>query len=375
MPRALTPLTADYPEGAHGDAEVILAIVVNADGSVRSARALSGDEPFAAAAVAASSGWRFDPATRGGAPIAATIKAQIRFTAPPPPEPEPAPEAAPATSTAIGAPPPPPKPEPPKALEVTVRGEQPAPGVQSFTRAEVRLLPGAFGDPFRAIDALPGVTPLVSGLPFFYVRGAPPGDVGYYVDGIRVPLLYHIGLGPSVIHPAIVDHVDLYSGGYPAAFGRYAGGIVSGVTRDPDPAWHAEGNVRIVDAGAMVQGPLPADLGSFIVAGRYSYTAALLSLISSQVSIAYWDYQARANVKVNPRDTFTVFAFGAHDFLGNRSTVACTDPLSGLPLGQREGDTRARPRPSRPSSTPPSTASTCATTTASADPRITSARR
>jgi hypothetical protein len=314
-PRPLTPLHADYPEGAHGDADVVLVLVINADGSIRKARAEIGDEPFITAAVAASSGWRFEPATRDGKPIASTIKAQIRFTAPPPPEPAPPPEAASATK-APAAPPPPPK---VKALEVTVKGEQPAPGVQSFTRAEVRLLPGAFGDPFRAIDALPGVTPLVSGLPFFYVRGAPPGDVGYFLDGIRVPLLYHVGLGPSVVNPAIMDRVDLYSGGYPASYGRYAGGIVAGETREPDPAWHAEGNVRLIDAGAMVQGPLPNDLGSFILAGRYSYTAALLTLISSNINLAYWDYQARLNFKVTPRDSLTVFAFGAHDFLGTKS--------------------------------------------------------
>ena len=49
--------------------------------------------------------------------------------------------------------------EPPKPIEVTVRGEVLAPAASSFTRAEVRQLPGAFGDPFRAIEALPGVTP------------------------------------------------------------------------------------------------------------------------------------------------------------------------------------------------------------------------
>jgi hypothetical protein len=65
----------------------------------------------------------------------------------------------------------------------------------------VRELPGAFGDPFRAIEVLPGVTPIATGLPYFYVRGAPPGNVGYFLDGVRVPYLYHIGLGPSVIHP------------------------------------------------------------------------------------------------------------------------------------------------------------------------------
>ena len=74
-------------------------------------------------------------------------------------------------------------------------------GQTSIGGAEVRQVPGAFGDAFRAIETLPGVTPLVSGVPFFFVRGAPPGNNGTYLDGIKVPLLYHVGLGPSVIHP------------------------------------------------------------------------------------------------------------------------------------------------------------------------------
>lgn len=45
------------------------------------------------------------------------------------------------------------------------RGEARAGGI-FISQAEVRQLPGAFGDPFRAIEALPGVTPIVSGLPF-----------------------------------------------------------------------------------------------------------------------------------------------------------------------------------------------------------------
>jgi hypothetical protein len=321
-PTPLTPLEAEYPEGASGDATVLLVITINADGSVRAARPAEGaEEPFASAAVKASTSWLFQPATEDGKAIATKIRAEIRFHAPAPPEPAliaPIAPIAPATAASSTASAAPPAPPPPPPLEVTVHGQQPAPGVASFTRAEVRLLPGAFGDPFRAIDMLPGVTPLASGLPYFYVRGAPPGNVGYFLDGIRVPLLYHIGLGPSVIHPAIVDRVDLYPGGYPASFGRYAGGVVSGETREPLPEWHGEANIRLVDAGAMLSGPFDEGRGSFFVAGRYSYTALLLSLISSNINLGYWDYQARVSYRVTPRDELTLFAFGARDFLSQR---------------------------------------------------------
>ncbi|HVY44331.1 MAG TPA: energy transducer TonB, partial [Minicystis sp.] len=314
-PKPLGPLAAPYPPGVHGDADVVLELAVDPTGRVASARGVSGDEPFVAAAVAASSGWSFAPATRDGAPIAARIRAAIHFheelVPTPEPEAKPAPEAAPA------APGPPPKPPPP--LEVNVLGQQP-PGSQSMTRAEVRLLPGAFGDPFRAIDALPGVTPIASGIPYFYVRGAPPGNVGYFLDGIRVPLLFHLGLGPSVIHPALVDRVDFFEGGYPAEYGRYAGAVVSGTTKPPAPELHGEGNVRVVDAGAMVEAPFDGGRGTALVGGRYGYTTLLLRLIAPDTNLSYWDYQTRATYDVTPRDRVSAFAFGSYDHWATRDS-------------------------------------------------------
>ena len=213
LPKLESASEVAYPAGAEGDAEVVLVLVVGRDGRVRSASVERGDEPFASAATAAATSFVFAPGTRDGEPVVAKMRFAVVFTAPRPIEPpaddvyeEPeAPEAA--------APKAPPGPE---AIEVTVLGQKTPPSAKTMSRAEVRQLPGAFGDPFRAIEVMPGVTPIVSGLPYFYVRGAPPGNVGYYLDGVRVPYLFHVAAGPSVIHPGLVDRVDLYSGGYPA---------------------------------------------------------------------------------------------------------------------------------------------------------------
>ncbi len=200
--------------------------------------------------------------------------------------------------------------------EILVGGERPAPSVVSLSREEVRQIPGAFGDPFRAIETMPGVTPIASGLPFFYVRGAPPGNVGYFLDDIRVPYLYHIGFGPSVIHPGLVERVDLYPGGYPARYGRFAGGIVSAETTPPDGIWHGEGNIRLFDAGALVEGGFADGRGTALAGARYSYTAGLLTALQSDVVLDYRDYQARVSYDLTPRDRLTLFGFGAYDLLG-----------------------------------------------------------
>jgi hypothetical protein len=206
----------------------------------------------------------------------------------------------------------------PKPVEVLVTGVRLPPSTSSFTGAEVRQLPGAFGDPFRAIEAMPGVTPIASGLPFFYVRGAPPGNVGYFLDGVRVPYLYHVGLGPSVIHPAMVERVDLYSGGYPARFGRFAGGIVSGEVNAPRPELHGEGNIRLFDLGGMAETGFAGGRGSVLLGGRYSYTATLLSLIAPSVKLDYRDYQARIAYDLGAHDRVTAFSFGSYDLLGQK---------------------------------------------------------
>src|SRR5690606_27714002 len=108
------------------------------------------------------------------------------------PEPEPEP-AADSGQQAPGKPPPKRPPVAERPEEVHVRGAREPGRTVTLSRTEVRQIPGTFGDPFRAVEIMPGVTPVVSGLPFFFVRGAPPGNVGYYLDGVRIPLLFHVG--------------------------------------------------------------------------------------------------------------------------------------------------------------------------------------
>jgi hypothetical protein len=198
---------------------------------------------------------------------------------------------------------------------VTVRRADPkTPTEHRMGRAEMRVVPGAFGDPFRAIDILPGIVPIISGLPYFYIRGAPPSAVGYYVDEVRVPYLFHFGLGPGVIQPALIEEVALHPAAYPGRYGRYAGGIVSGTTRDPAKELYGEGQIRIYDAGAYVEAPFANGRATAGVGGRYSYTAGLLSLVAPDITLDYRDYNARVSYELTDRWRVSAVALGAFDY-------------------------------------------------------------
>ena len=186
------------------------------------------------------------------------------------------------------------------------------PGRRRLQLSETRDLPGAFGDPFRAVDALPGIVPVASGLPYFYVRGAPPAGTLYLYDDIPMPTLYHLGIGPAVIHPRMVGPIQLYSGAAPARYGRHTGGVIVGEGPSaPDGEVHGEAELRLLDVSGYVQAPLVG--GTVSAAARYGYPGLILSLLVPEVTLAYWDYQLRYTTDTTRADRFELIALGSYD--------------------------------------------------------------
>ena len=309
-PRLLTTEPVAYPEDGRGSASVVLELLVAEDGSVAEVRVVDGTEPFSSAALAAARAWRFAPASVDGSPRAVRIRTTLDFEEEAPPEA--ATSALDSGPTSNATPGQVPGRPPPAAIEVNVEGERVV-GRTTLSKVEIRELPGAMGDPFRAIEALPGVTPLLSGIPFFFIRGAPPGNQGYFFDGVRVPLLYHLGLGPGVIHPELVERVDLYAGGYPARYGRFVGGVVAAESAPPQPDFHGHANIRLVDSGGLVHAPFAHGRGSATASGRYSYTARMIELIEPSIRLQYWDYQLRTRWQPREGRTWEALAFGSFD--------------------------------------------------------------
>jgi hypothetical protein len=199
-------------------------------------------------------------------------------------------------------------------VEVNVRGAKPARDVGShdLRAQDLRDIPGTFGEPFQALAAMPGVLPLASGLPYFYVRGAPPANTGYFLDGIPVPALFHVGPGPSVMPSSLLDRIEFFPSAAPARYGRYAGGVIAARTHAPRDAATGEASIRLFDASAAVESPLGGGSTAF-VGGRYGYPNVLLSLFAPNLSLAYGDYTARLTRVLSDADAISLFAIGAYD--------------------------------------------------------------
>jgi len=154
------------------------------------------------------------------------------------------------------------------------------------------------------------------------VRGASPSSTGLLLDGTRVPLLYHLLSGPSVIHPTFIDEIQFYPGGAPVPYGGYTAGIVDGRTaraRRDERLFDFDAN--LLQLGGLVRHPIPALGATITAAGRYGYPGLVLGLVTDQLSLSYWDYQLRLDGGT-AREGWTVFAFGASDTLSTRAAVA-----------------------------------------------------
>jgi TonB family protein len=210
--------------------------------------------------------------------------------------------------------------------ETVVRDDRPRTEVTriSLHEQELREVPGTQGDPFRVVMLMPGVGSLASGISYPVVRGSQPAATGFFLDGVRIPMLYHLLLGPAVVHPDFIDTVDFYPGTPPVQYGRTLGGAVEGrLSRPREDRLHATAYVDLLNSGGFVEYPFESTGTSVSVAGRVSYSALLIALAANalnsesagRVRAGFWDYQARIEQKVGD-GRVRLFALGSSDDVG-----------------------------------------------------------
>ncbi|MBL8677650.1 MAG: hypothetical protein JNK05_00675 [Myxococcales bacterium] len=209
-------------------------------------------------------------------------------------------------------------PRPPRRTDagVTVRArpEQLAATRMSFRGAETANVPGTGGDATRVVASQPGVARTPYGVGFFAVRGTSFENTGLIVEGFPVPVLYHFAAGPSVVPTRLVSSLDFYPGGYPAQFGRYAGGLVSLEIAAPDVDRRTiDAEVSIFGAGAAISTPLPNRRGGVSFGVRRSYYDLLLPIVFPSVTLNFGDAQAVIDWRISDRTRAQVVFLGSTD--------------------------------------------------------------
>lgn len=188
-----------------------------------------------------------------------------------------------------------------------------------MTREELREIPGAGGDPIKALQALPGVAMGgdASGDPA--IRGSSPEDNAYYVDGVPVGYLFHFGGLVSVLPTNVVDSFNLYSAAFGPEYDDVLGAVIDVALRKPrTDRLGGKINVSLVGADGLVEGPV-AEHQSVLFSVRRSYFDYLLGTIEDNKTgnkftfPRYYDYQGKYVWETNDANTLTANVNGASD--------------------------------------------------------------
>ena len=320
-------------------ATVVLELTIDKDGLASDPVVLSSaGEALDSAALSASTSLRFRPATRDNVPIVARIPFRFDFHA----APEPAPLPTPSVAASAAA-----RPEPGTAPELTfeVQGEKPPrePTTHTLDVVEARKLPGTNGDPLRAIEALPGVARPSALDTQLIVRGSAPNDSGIFIDGIQIPVAYHLGGQASVVQNDALSSIAFTPGNFGPEYGRGMGGVVELGLRSPRRD-RLGGLLQFdsVDGRLMLEGPL-GKRTRLMIAARRSWVDAWLGSVDKDFTNApvYYDGQAVLEHDLTRRTTARLFFIGSDDHMRLYSNAPSgSDPGTGGRFSQGTRFTR-----------------------------------
>lgn len=178
--------------------------------------------------------------------------------------------------------------------QLTVRGSdatsRPAAPVEfRMPSADLQELRGVLADdPFRAIQAMPGVATGDDFRAEFSVRGSDFRQMGFAVDGVPAPWLVH---GPravndtgtvAMVNADVLSEIALTSGAAPQVHGPRTGAWVQSTMRDGSrDALRLTGSLSGTGVTGVLEGPLGrARRGAWLVSARKSYIDWLIARLN-----------------------------------------------------------------------------------------------
>jgi hypothetical protein len=230
---------------------------------------------------------------------------------------------------------------------ITIRGERDIQKIsrQTMSAKEIKEVPASFGDSVSALTSLPGINR--AGGSFFgplVIRGADSSFNGYFIDDIPLYKPMHFGGIHSVINSNMMSEIDVYSSAFPAQFGNSQAAVININTDDKCDRLSGYTNIGLISADAFIKTPITKTVfdgekmkeentGYIMTSGRYGYLTLFIPFFYEHIYHKsldylpqYWDYQFKANYKVNDHHSFTFLAFGNRDYIDISMKSSWIDP-------------------------------------------------
>lgn len=214
--------------------------------------------------------------------------------------------------------------------EVVVSAEREDANVKSVSMSvnkvemrTIKKMPALLGevDVIRSIQFLPGVSSVGEGSSGFNVRGGAIDQNLVLLDEAPVYNSSHLMGFFSIFNPDVVKDVKLIKGGVPAMYGGRISSILDVRMKEGNSKRTAfSGGIGTIFSRFTLESPIKKDKGSFVVALRRSYIDILakpfLKNDLKDVKFYFYDFTAKANYKLNEKNTVYLSGYFGRDLFG-----------------------------------------------------------
>ncbi|HZE26410.1 MAG TPA: TonB-dependent receptor [Terriglobales bacterium] len=211
------------------------------------------------------------------------------------------------------------------AADLFQGSESPAVIQTNLSSSEIRETSTVIADdPFRAVQALPGVAASANNDFFaqFSVMGAPFDDVAVYLDDVLVQRPFHgipdqpEGASLSLLTSETVEEIKLLPVAYPVKYADAVGAALDVHTRDGSfagPLFRV--SVGMAETELLGEGGLgQAKRGSWLASARKSYLGYLLQnrLHQNYVNVGFYDAALKLTYDVAPNHNLNLYVLSGH---------------------------------------------------------------
>lgn len=192
---------------------------------------------------------------------------------------------------------------------------------QFLDQEEVRQMPHAADDLYRAVKRLPGA----AGGDFtakINVRGGDQDELLVILDGLELYEPFHLKDFQSVfsiIDSEAIGGVDFLTGGFPVQYGDRMSGVMDIAVATPTGPATTTVEISTINARLMTQGTFDDGRGQYFVNARAWYPAAIVKTVndpSSDVTTDYYDVLAKVQHQIGRRSELSANLLVAYDDLG-----------------------------------------------------------
>ena len=202
-------------------------------------------------------------------------------------------------------------------------------GVNRMGIKEIKQMPALLGevDVVKSVQMLPGVTSVGEASAGFNVRGGNTDQNLILMDNVPIFNPTHLFGFFSVFNPDAVKDVTLYRGAIPAQLGGRTSSVLEVKQKEGSyQEFMGTGGIGLVSARLALEGPVMKDKGSFLVAGRSSYSNWIFKQLPDASlrddKASFYDATIKLSANLSENSKYIFSGYRSHDsFQFNADTI------------------------------------------------------